>query len=137
MKVVNRRVGRVIEAHQIGDLCWSVSMTRPLDFGDANMNSNDEYQAWLNTRRGESPPTGLTDRIMLSVRELPLEATTSPQLESARKTAWQRAIPYLVCSAAALMLAVRLFSMVSLFVVPSSIADVTMIEPAKEDSHEP
>ncbi|MBC7821064.1 MAG: hypothetical protein IAG10_29615 [Planctomycetaceae bacterium] len=74
---------------------------------------------------------------MFSVRELAPEATTSPPLESARKTAWQRAIPYLVLSAAAIMLAVRVFSIVSPLVVPSSIADVTMIEPAKEDSHEP
>ncbi|MFM9961932.1 MAG: hypothetical protein ACKV2Q_11990 [Planctomycetaceae bacterium] len=101
------------------------------------MNSDDEYQAWLNARRDESPPSGLTDRIMLSVRELAPAATTSPPRESARKTAWRRAIPYVVLSAAALMLAVRLFSLVSLFVVPSSIADVTMIEPAKENSYEP
>ncbi len=101
------------------------------------MNPDDEYQAWLTARRSESPPTGLTDRIMSSVRELDPATTTSPPQERARKTAWQRAIPYLVLSAAALMLAVRLFSLVSPFVVPSSIADVTMIDPAKEDSHEP
>lgn len=101
------------------------------------MSSDDEYQAWLNARRDVSPPTGLTERIMLSVRELAPEATISPLRESARKTAWQRAIPYVVLSAAALMLAVRVFSIVSLFVVPSSIADVTMIEPTKEDSYEP
>lgn len=101
------------------------------------MNPDDEYQAWLDARRGDSPPTGLTDRIMLSVRDLALEVPTSPPQVTARKTAWQRAIPYLVLSAAALMLAVRLFSIVSPLVVPTSIADVTMIEAAKEDSHEP
>ena len=100
------------------------------------MNSEDEYQVWLDARRDESPPKELTDRIMLSVREPGPEAATSPLRESARRTAWQRAIPYLVLTAATIMLAVRVFSILSLFVVPSSIADVTMIEPAKEDSHE-
>ena len=101
------------------------------------MNSDDEYRAWLDTKRGESPPTGLTDRIMLAVREVAPEATTSPQLESARKTAWQRAVPYLVCSAAALVLAVRLYSFVSVFVVAPSEADIVMTEPGEELSHEP
>ena len=101
------------------------------------MNSEDEYQAWLNARRGESLPTGLTDRIMSAVRELDQQATRSSRAESAWKTAWQRAIPYLVCSAAALVLAVRLYSIVSLFLVASPDADIAMIEAVEESSHEP
>lgn len=96
------------------------------------MNPDDEYQAWLNTRRGESPPTELTDRIMSAVRGSDYEATTSPQLEFARKTPWQRALPYLVCSAAALVLAVRLYSFVSVFVVVSSETEIAMTEPVEE-----
>lgn len=89
------------------------------------MNSDDEYQAWLDARRGDTPLAGLTDRIMLTVRELAVDSTTSPPRATARKTAWQRAIPYVVLSAAALLLAVRIFSIVSPLMVPTSIADVT------------
>lgn len=96
------------------------------------MNSDDEYRAWLDTKRGESPPTELTDRIMLAVREVVPEATTSPRMESARKTAWQRAVPYLVCSVAMLVLAVRLYSFVSVFVVAPFEADIVMTEPVGE-----
>ncbi len=96
------------------------------------MNSDDGYQAWLDARRGESPPTELADRIMLAVYEAVPETTTSLQLESARKTAWQRAIPYLVCSAAALVLVVRLYSFVSVFVVVSSETEIAMTEPVEE-----
>ena len=92
----------------------------------------DEYQTWLNKRRGESPSAELTDRIMSAVRE----ASTSQPTKPSPKTAWQRAIPYLVCSAAALVLAVRIYSILSLFLAPSAIADVAMIEPSKEIAHE-
>ena len=101
------------------------------------MNSDDEYQAWLNVRRGESSPADLTDRIMSAVREAARQSETSPQPESAWKTAWQRAVPYLVCSAAAMVLAVRLYSVVSLVLVASPDADVAMIEPVEESSNEP
>ena len=100
------------------------------------MNSDDQYQAWLDTRRGEVPSAELTDRIMSAVREVSTPSTMSQPVNELRKTAWQRAIPYLVCSAAALVLAVRICSIVSLFVAPSPISDVAMIEPAKEISHE-
>lgn len=95
------------------------------------MNSDDEYQMWLDARRGESPPAEMTDQIMSAVRE------SVPRMVSARTTAWQRAIPYLVCSAAALVLAVRLYSVASLFLVPSPDADIAMIEPVEEISNEP
>ena len=98
------------------------------------MNSDDEYRAWLDTKRGESPPTELTDRIMLAVRESVQQATTSSRIESARTTAWQRALPYLVCSAAALVLAVRLYSFVSVFVVAGSETEIAMTEPGEEFS---
>lgn len=98
------------------------------------MNSDDGYRAWLETKRGESPPIELTDRIMLAVREAAPKATTSPQLESARKMSWQRVLPYLVCSAAALVLAVRLYSFVSVFVVVSSETEIVMTEPGEEFS---
>lgn len=101
------------------------------------MNSDDEFQMWLNTQRGESPPTELTDRIMVSVREQALESVISPPRKPAHETVWQRSIPYLVLSAAAIVLTLRVFSIVSLLVVPTSIAEVTMIEPQEEDSHEP
>ncbi len=101
------------------------------------MNPGDEFQAWLDARGGESAPAGMTDRIMSAVREAARQPTTSSQSESARKTAWPRAVPYLVFSAAALMLAVRLYSMVSLFVEASQVADVALMEPIKEFPHEP
>ncbi len=100
------------------------------------MNPDDQYQAWLDARRGESPPADLTDRIMSAVREASKSSMKSQPANELRKSAWQRAIPYLVCSAAALVLAVRIYSIVSLFVAPSPISDVAMIEPAKEISHE-
>ena len=96
------------------------------------MNSDDEYRAWLETKRGESPPIELTDRIMLAVRGAAPKATTSPQLEFARKTAWQRAVPYLVFAAAAVVLAVRLYSFVSVFVVAGSETEIAMTEPVEE-----
>lgn len=101
------------------------------------MNSDDEYQMWLDARRAESPPTELTERIMVSVREQAQEAVTSPPQVSAHKTVWQRSTPYLVLSAAAVMLAVRALSFVSPLVFPSSIADLTMTEELKEESHGP
>ena len=100
------------------------------------MNPDDEYQAWLNARRGESPSAELTDRIISAVRETSLASTILPPANDAPNAAWQRAIPYLVCSAAALVLSVRIYTMLSLFLVPSSISDVAMIEPAKEISYE-
>lgn len=100
------------------------------------MNPDDQYQAWLDTRRGEAPSAELTDRIMSAVREASKSSMKSQPANELRKSAWQRAIPYLVCSAAALVLAVRIYSIVSLFVAPSPISDVAMIEPAKEISHE-
>ena len=100
------------------------------------MNPDDEYQAWLNARRGESPSAELTDRIMSAVREASLASPILPPANDAPNAAWQRAIPYLVCSAAALVLAVRIYTILSLFLVPSSISDVAMIEPAKEISYE-
>lgn len=100
------------------------------------MISDDDYQAWLSARRGQSPPAELTDRIMSAVRESALNAVASPPV-SAPATIWQRVVPYLVCSAAAMLLAVRLYSVVSLFVVAAPIADVALVEPAKEVSHEP
>jgi hypothetical protein len=101
------------------------------------MNSEDEYQLWIEARRTKTPPAALTDRIMLSVRERDREVSTTRSPESGRETVLQRAIPWLVLSAAAIVLTVRVFSIVSLLVVPSSIADVTMIEPLEEESHEP
>lgn len=101
------------------------------------MISDDDYQAWLNARRGQSPPTELADRIMSSVRDSAVYAVASPPPVSAPATIWQRVVPYLVCSAAAMLLAVRLYSVVSLFVVAAPIADVALVEPAKEVSHEP
>lgn len=98
------------------------------------MSFDDENRAWLDTKRGESPPAELTDRIMSAVRESVQQATTSSRTESARKTAWQRAVPYLVCSAAALVLAVRLYSFVSVFVVVSSETEIAMSEPVEEFS---
>ncbi len=100
------------------------------------MNPDDEYQAWLDARRGESPSAELTDRIMSAVREASMASTILPPTNVAPNTAWPRAIRYLVCSAAALVLAVRIYSIVSLFVSPSLIEDVAMIEPAKEISYE-
>ena len=100
------------------------------------MNPEDEYGAWLNARRGESQSDELTDRIMSAVHEASMSSTTLPSAPKLPKTTWQRAIPYLVCSAAALVLAVRIYSILSLFLVPSSIADVAMIEPSKEITHE-
>ena len=100
------------------------------------MNPEDEYQTWLNKRRGESPSTELTDRIMSAVREASMSSSTSQPAKQSPKTAWQPAIPYLVCSAAALVLAVRIYSILSLFLAPSAITDVAMIEPSKEIAHE-
>ena len=101
------------------------------------MNPDDEFQAWLNARRGESPPADLTDRIMSAVREPKLPGGASPSRDMLPKTSWWRAFPYLVCSAAALLLTVRLYSIVSLFVVASPVADIALIESEKELSHEP
>ena len=100
------------------------------------MNPDDDYQAWLNNRRGELPSAELTDRIMSAVREASMSPTASKPAEVPPKTAWQRAIPYLVCSAAALVLAVRIYSILCLFVSPSSIEDVAMLDPSKEIAHE-
>lgn len=99
------------------------------------MNPDDEYQTWLAARRGESPPSGLTDQIMSAVRESDQQATTSLQPKSARKMAWQRAVQYLACSAAALVLAVRLYSFVSVFVVVSSETEIAVTEPVEEFSN--
>lgn len=99
------------------------------------MNPDDEYQAWLNARRGESPPAEMADRIMSAVRASASQSVASPQPECARKSAWQRVVPYLVCSAAALVLAVRLYSIASLFLVASSDMDVVMTEPFEEIPH--
>lgn len=95
------------------------------------MNRTDQYQAWLNARRGESPPVEMMDRIMSAVRD------SSTRADSVQKSAWQRVVPYLICSAATVVLAVRLYSVVSLLVVASPDADVAMIEPVEEISDEP
>ena len=96
------------------------------------MNADDEYQTWLNARRAESPSVDLTDRIMATVRGSAPQPTASPRSASARKTVLQRAVPYLVCSAAVLVLAVRLYSFVSVFVIASSETDIVMTEPVEE-----
>jgi hypothetical protein len=101
------------------------------------MNPDDEYQAWLNGRRSASPSEELTERIMSAVRESAMSRTSARSTEMTRSTIWQRAIPYLVCSAAALVLSVRIYSIVSLFVVASPIADVAMFESKQELSNEP
>ena len=98
------------------------------------MNSDDEYRAWLDARGGESPSVGMTDRIMSAVRESATQPTASLRTDSLSKTAWQRAVPYLVCSAAALVLAVRLYSFVSVFVVVGSETEIAMTEPVEEFS---
>lgn len=94
------------------------------------MNSENDYQAWLDARRGDSSPADLSDRIMVAVRESNSLPKTSAR--SVRATALQRAFPYLVCSAAALVLAVRLYSLMSVFVVASSEAEMAMTEPVEE-----
>lgn len=101
------------------------------------MSSDDEYRTWLETKRRESPPADLTNRIMSAVREPEIPGTASRSTDTSSKTVWQRVLPYLVCSAAALVLAVRLYSVVILFVEASPIADVAMIELEKELTHEP
>lgn len=101
------------------------------------MISDDDYQAWLNARRGQSLPAELADRIMSAVRDSAADAIASPPPVSAPATMWQRVVPYLVCSAAAMLLAMRFYSVVSVFVVAAPIADVAFLEPAKEVSHEP
>ena len=101
------------------------------------MISDDDYQAWLSARRGQSPPAELTDRIMSAVRDSAADVVSFPPPVSAPTTVWQRVVPYLVCSAAAMLLAVRFYSVVSLFVVAAPIADVALVEPAKEVSYEP
>ena len=101
------------------------------------MISDDDYQAWLNARRGQSPPADLADRIMFAVRDSAADAVASPPPVSALAAMWRRVVPYLACSAAAMLLAVRLYSVVRLFVVAAPIEDVAFREPAKEVSHEP
>lgn len=96
------------------------------------MNFDDDYQAWLDARRGESPPADLSDRIMAAVRESNSVSSTSERSEPAWETALQRTLPFLVCSAAALVLAVRLYSFVSVFVVAPSEIEFAMTEPVKE-----
>ncbi len=99
------------------------------------MNPDDEYQSWLNARRAESPPTDLSDRIMTIVRESSSLPTKAAMALAVQKTALQRAVPFFVCSAAALVLAVRLYSFVSVFfVVASSDTEIAMTEPVEEVS---
>ncbi len=77
----------------------------------------------------------MADRIMSAVRASASQSVVSSQPESARKSAWQQVVPYLVCSAAALVLVVRLYSIASLFLVASPDVDVVMTEPLEEMPH--
>lgn len=97
------------------------------------MNSDDEYQAWLSTRRAE-PPRELTDRIMTAVSESRSRTTVAVARASGVKSSLRRIAPYLVCSAAALVLAVRLYSVVSLFVIAPSGTEIVMNELVEEPS---
>lgn len=103
------------------------------------MNHDDEYQAWVETRRSEAPTNGLTDRIMSTVRESVADSRTAARSKLVRRSAIQRVFPSLVCSAAALILAVRLYNFVSIFVIAPSEAEIAMNEPVEEisDVHNP
>lgn len=96
------------------------------------MTTDDEYQRWLLARRTEPPPDGLADRIMAAVEESALQPIAASQSASMKKTALQRVLPYLACSVAALVLAVRVYSVMSLFVVASSESEIVMNEPIEE-----
>ena len=100
------------------------------------MNPDDEYQKWLNAKRAEVPPAELVERIMSAVRAETISYAVSHAAIEPTPSVWRRAVPYMVCSAAAIVLAVRLYSTMSLFVMPSSIADVTMIESKQENLHD-
>lgn len=99
------------------------------------MNCDDEYQAWLEARRSEAPTSGLTDRIMATVRVSVADSGIAARSEFVRRSAIQRALPYLVCSAAALILALRLYSFASIFVIAPSMAEIAMNEPVEEVSN--
>ncbi len=69
---------------------------------------------------------------MAAVTESASQPIAAAQTASTKKTALQRVLPYLACSAAVLVLAVRLYSVVSLFVVASSESEIVMNEPIEE-----
>lgn len=69
---------------------------------------------------------------MAAVEESASQRMVASQSASMKKTALQRVLPYLACSAAVLVLAVRLYSVVSLFVVASSESEIVMNEPIEE-----
>lgn len=100
------------------------------------MTSEAEYQSWLKAKRAEVPPARMVEQIMAVVRdEVNSNATAHAAIEP-RPSVWKRAVPYLVCSAAVVVLAVRLCSIVGLFVLPTSIADVALIESEQENLHD-
>jgi len=70
------------------------------------MNADDRLSAWLAHRRGPSPPDDLTDRIMTALPAVSIRASTPPR----RGRRW---LPSVLWTAAAVVCAARIYSVVS------------------------
>ena len=91
------------------------------------MNTDDPMQAWLAQRRGQSPPNDLTDRIMAGLQTVEIA-------KPARPRGWRQLVPYVLWSAAAVVCAARIYSVVSVVVAPVAMdADETELRKAADE----
>jgi hypothetical protein len=84
------------------------------------MTPEDAWERWLEQRRAMVPPEGLTDRVMAAVQPAAMSSVVDSAQHPARQTWWPRLAPYLLASAASVVCLIRLYSLVSLILAPSS-----------------
>ncbi|MDZ4684230.1 MAG: hypothetical protein SH850_04020 [Planctomycetaceae bacterium] len=82
------------------------------------MKSDDVYRDWLARGRSAPPPDGLTDRIMTALPVSPNDQPVALPTVSIRSWLGRRVIPYVLWCAAAVVCAVRVYSVMNVIIAP-------------------
>ncbi|HUQ69506.1 MAG TPA: hypothetical protein VM165_08290 [Planctomycetaceae bacterium] len=100
------------------------------------MKPDDVYRDWLARGRSNPPPDGLTDRIMAVLPPSPNDQPVARPTVSIRSWLGRRVIPYVLWCAAAVVCAVRVYSVMNVIIAPvATNSDETELKGTADERH--
>ena len=101
------------------------------------MNQNEPFEMWLAAKRTASPPEGFTQQVMSAVEQVSKSRGSVVKPVEWRRAFLPRCVPYLIASAAAVVCAVRAYSLIHVLIEPtpeySVVAGETIEEVPNDD----
>lgn len=100
------------------------------------MNIDEQLESWLSAKRDASPPEGFADKVMSSVEQAAEPKRMVASVAAGKKSLVRRCVPYLIWTAAAVVCAVRVYSLIYLVFAPTSEYSVVASDTIEEPSHD-